>query len=396
MKNVIFFVHGIGRHKQGWVDGTPEEPGPVAALDAAMKQYACFGGKGLRDFVDVVEVRYDDLFDTVLDQWEALAESLGPVAGNIPWVEKVQALLDDVGGNKDLFADFGGDILLYRGFDLVARAVRLRVAATIAGEVFERNVAAAGEGLEGTLPKIAIVGHSMGTAVVYDALWTIVSAGFLEDKATVTKQLPGAQWLVDLGLLTEAQAKRFAIMEKTAATMPGTLPFFVDRLMLVSDTIPLVSQASGDYLAAKFQTDFQCRSFTEVKHQLDPVCQTKPFALPAHPDAEEIVVKHVHQPNIHGLAHYLSHPAVHSSLFRAVIPEFKLKDLAAAQKLAATGEWTGVGGAVAKMVDAKKAELVTKLEALRDELLDMQTTRDVLLLVKLLKRLRTISTGDEP
>ena len=98
----------------------------------------------------------------------------------------------------------------------------------------------------------------------------------------------------------------------------------------------------------------------------------------------------------HGLAHYLSNPAVHSSLFRAVIPEFKLKDLAAAQKLAATGEWTGVGGEVAKMVDAKKADLLAKLEALGAELLSTPTARDVLLLVKLLKRLRTISTGDEP
>lgn len=389
MKNVVFFVHGIGRHAKGW---TTAPDGPVTALDAAMQQYACFGGKPLSEFVDIVEVTYDDLFDLVLAKWEQLAEDLGPVAGNIPWVSTVQSLLDDVGGNKDLFADYGGDVLLYRGFDLVARAVRLRVAATIAGEVFARNVAAAGEGLEGTLPKIAIVGHSMGTAVVRDALWTIVSAGFLEDRKTLVTRLPGEQWLVDLGLLSADQAQRFAIMEKTAETVTaGTLPFFVDRLMLVSDTIPLVSRAAGDYITAQFRNDFQCRSFTEVKHRLDPVCQLKPYEVPpAHPDAAEIVVKHLHEFNIHGFGHYLSHPAVHASLFRAVIPEFRLQDLKTAQTLAAQAEWNGIGGHLAVLAEAEKAKLVAKLEGMLAE-------GDLLRLVevlKLLKRLKDLGKGD--
>jgi len=384
MKNVVFFVHGIGRHGENW---STAPDGPVTALDEAMKRYSCFEGRPLSAFADIIEVRYDDLFDLVLAKWEELADSLGPVAGNIPWVAKVTSLLGDVGGNKNQFADFGGDVLLYRGFDLVARAVRLRVAAMISGEVFRRNMMAQEEGLSGTLPKVVIVAHSMGTAVVRDALWTIVSASFPEDKKTLRKRLPKEKGLVDLGMLSEAQAEKFAIMEATASSArSGPLPFFVDRLMLVANTIPLIACAPGDYLTAKFQNDFQCKSITNVKHELDPVCLVKSFEMPNHPDAAEIAIKHLHDRNIHGFAHYLGHPTVHANLFRAAIDEFKLKDLAESRKLAAQNEWNGIGGNLAELIDAKKTELLERLRALLGE-------GDLLRLAQTFKGLQGLKNG---
>jgi len=56
----------------------------------------------------------------------------GSSRGNIDWIGEVQSLLDSLGGDRKEYADYGGDVLLYAGFDLVARAVRLRVASVLA------------------------------------------------------------------------------------------------------------------------------------------------------------------------------------------------------------------------------------------------------------------------
>jgi hypothetical protein len=133
-KNVLFFVHGIGVHKIGWIN---EPDGPVAALNAAMDLYpACFAGKELSDYLDLVEIRYDDIFDTVLKTWQNLGNSL-PANGGFDWTGEVQSLLQSVNGNRETFVRYGGDVLLYCGFDLVARAVRLRVSAIIATKIYQ-------------------------------------------------------------------------------------------------------------------------------------------------------------------------------------------------------------------------------------------------------------------
>jgi hypothetical protein len=156
--------------------------------------------------------------------------------------------------------------------------------------------------------------------------------------------------------------------------------------MMLANTIPLISCASGDYLTAKFQNDFQCKSITNVKHELDPVCRVKPFEMPNHPDAVEISIEHLHDRNVHGFAHYLSHPSVHANLFRAAINEFKLKDLAEARKLATQSEWNGIGGKLAELVDAKKAELRNRLQGLMGE-------GDLLKLAQVFKGLQGLKNG---
>ena len=72
VKNVIFFVHGVGRHTKGW---SRIEGGPIHALVEASKQYDCFNGLKLENLVDLVEIRYDDIFDQHLDQWANLANT---------------------------------------------------------------------------------------------------------------------------------------------------------------------------------------------------------------------------------------------------------------------------------------------------------------------------------
>ena len=96
-KAVLFLVHGIGRHKKGW-SGAPD--GPVAALEAAMQNYGCFAaGDKLSTYLDVVEIRYDDIFDSVLAQWSNLAASL-PAAAGFDWLDGVKKVLVDCGSDR--------------------------------------------------------------------------------------------------------------------------------------------------------------------------------------------------------------------------------------------------------------------------------------------------------
>ncbi|MBI3529023.1 MAG: hypothetical protein HY067_13770 [Betaproteobacteria bacterium] len=354
MKNVIFFVHGIGRHGKGW---SQAPDGPVVALNEAMKQYACFQGKSLSDFVDPVEILYDDLFDLVLSKWAQLAEDLGPVGGNIDWIGKVQSLLTGVGDNKNEYADYGGDVLLYGGFDLVARAVRLRVASVFAGEVLQRHLKA--QNLEGQFPKFGIVAHSMGTAVAHDALWTLATADFLKDKSTLatSRAITKAPELIASTTLSDDQRDHFEKVETGTRDHPDRpMPFPVNTLLLVSNVIPLISRVNGDYLSSMHDNLLQCAAFRDVNNRFDPICNVKRFAVGNRTNGKRIDVDHIHEKNVHGFGHYLSNPLVHMPLLVRMTDVVTPDDIDKSKKLAEEG-WHGLG-------EALQAELREKLEAM--------------------------------
>ena len=72
-KNVVFLVHGVGRHTENWAYG-PE--GPIPALEKAAQNYSFFKGKKLSDLVEIVPIYFDDIFDRILKQWQDLAAGL--------------------------------------------------------------------------------------------------------------------------------------------------------------------------------------------------------------------------------------------------------------------------------------------------------------------------------
>ena len=353
MKNVIFFVHGIGRHDKGWAEA-PD--GPVVALNEAMKQYDCFEGKPLSEFVDIVGVRYDDLFDLVLSQWIKLSKDLGALGGNIDWIGEVQSLLDSLGGDKKEYADYGGDVLLYGGFDLVARAVRLRVASVLAGEVLQRHLQA--QNLAGQFPKFGVVAHSMGTAVAHDALWTLATADFLKDKSVLAASPANARepGLTATGTLTDDQREHFGKVEAGTAAHPDRpMPLPVNTLLLVSNVIPLISRVKGDYLNCMQDNLLQCAAFRDVNNRFDPVCNVKRFAVGNRTNGKRIDVDHIREKNVHGFGHYLSNPLVHMPLLNRMTDVVTPDDIDKSRKLA--NDWHRLGGTL-------EAGLKDKLEAM--------------------------------
>src|SRR5688500_13202350 len=349
--NVLFLLHGVGRHATGWASD------PVAALQKAMPLYPrCFDpGKTLADYVKPIEIKYDDIFDTVLERWVQLANALPTAGGGFAWTSKVAELLRKAGDDRNTFARFGGDVLLYAGFALVARAARLRVNALIASTIHEENQAAIEAGR--SPPKFGLVAHSLGTTIAQDALYQLATGRWVQEQQRLAVEV--AQAATAAGL---SEQQKNDLTGSLASSPPaGTLALNLHGLFLISDTSPVLKQ-SGYYSEIQTAGVYDCHAVWSVNHEFDPISHVGgAFTGSWRPDRKEVRIQHFHDQNIHAFAHYLSHPAVHCELFRLLLPAFSGACYQEAQALAAQPLWNGFGGTLAGWVEQQKNNFKQKL-----------------------------------
>jgi len=347
--NVLFLLHGVGQHAPGWTGD------PVGALENAMTLYReCFpAGSKLKDHVKVVEIRYDDIFDTVLERWAELANALP--AGVFT---KVADILESAGDDRNIFARYGGDVILYAGFRLVARAVRLRVNALIASTIHEENAAALSAVPRRSPPRFGLVAHSLGTAIAQDALHQLATGQWAAEEHALAADVASAAAAAGMD-----QEERESLATSVTPTRPGTLAVRLHGLFLVSDTSPVLKQ-SGYYSEHQLSAGvYDCDAAWSINHELDPISHVGgAFTGTWRPDRKEVRLRHLHDKNIHAFAHYLAHPAVHCPIFQLLIPRFSIACYQRAQALAAQPEWNGFGGALATWLEGEKNELMQKLQ----------------------------------
>lgn len=358
-KNIVFFVHGIGQHSAGWSKTTD---GPVSALNDAMKLYpACFpdSKQNLEDYLDLVEIHYDDIFDKVLDTWKDLGNSI-PASTGFGWVNAVRDLMTSTNENKELFMRYGGDVLLYCGFDLVARAVRLRVNSVIATKIYQAYVAAGSS--PGQVPKIAVIAHSLGTTVAQDALYQLANAQWDDDIAKVSLKRP--ELAANPHLIGKDQNDYEAVIAGAKQNPDKPIPVGLNSLFLISNTSPLLKQ-TGEYAFQQIAGGgYDCAVICNVNHRWDPVSKICGGLAINNPRKgwNNITVQHVHDKNIHGFGHYLSNPAVHGPIFRRLIdPGFTGTCYGKALALAQQSEWQGFGGTLAKLDQQARQALEDQL-----------------------------------
>jgi len=349
--NVLFLLHGVGRHATGWASD------PVATLQKAMQLYpTCFAAnKTLADYVKPIEIKYDDIFDTVLDRWVQLANALPTAGGGFAWTSKVAELLQKAGDDRNTFARFGGDVLLYAGFALVARAARLRVNALIASTIYEENKAAIDAGR--SPPKFGLVAHSLGTTIAQDALHQLATGRWVAEQESLAAEVTQAATAAGL-----SQQQKKDLAGSLASSRPaGTLAVNLHGLFLISDTSPVLKQ-SGYYSEMQTAGVYDCHAVWSVNHEFDPISHVGgAFTGSWRPDRRDVRVRHFHDRNIHAFAHYLSHPAVHCEVFRLLVPQFSGACYKTAQTLAAQPLWNGFGGELAGWVEQQKNQLKQKL-----------------------------------
>ena len=318
--NVLFLVHGIGQHGEKWAEA---EDGPITALEASVKQYPYFSGKKLSDLVDLVPIRYDDIFDRILETWADLAKGITENAGAISKQAITDTLthLGKMGDDKNTFLRYGGDVILYRGFKLFAQRVQIRVITTIA-EVITKKLKQPSP----TPVRFSILAHSMGTAVIHDALHHLGTENWLSGGDSYAYQEDSEH------VKAELQQVRTAAAGLTNPFGPDVFRF--DTLFMLANTSALlhttkpspyesiVRPGTGGHQSSYVS------SYCNIEHELDPVPKVGRFRMPdvwkQFGGGFDITdLDHIYEYNIHSFAHYLKHPKVHLRVLTALINAYE-------------------------------------------------------------------------
>jgi len=372
-KEVVILVHGIGQHAKGW--SKEEKDGPIPAIKQASRDYPDVfpDHDPIENRIEFIEVLYDDIFEKIRTQWNTLASDL--LTKQFPQAD--QAKLDQIrneipglvnniaqatDGDK-WYATHALDAIMYAGFPLIRQVVRYSVAAQLADIVAERLPADVRD-----RPSFTIVAHSMGTAVIHDAI-----------------QLMGTtNWLSQVGKLPNGLASaRLAFIKDKFGSNP-----FSARIAPIFDSVIMVANVSGilcrdpspdsdkSVVRPKFSGGFprSINHYFNFDHVLDPIPKVSPFTTPAswslavaQGTAEERRdIRHVYDPNVHGFAHYLKHPSLHARLFwralaarDAELERFTYQHVLAADARVGQGSFSNFGGELAD--DAIRARLEEQL-----------------------------------
>ena len=311
-KHLIFLVHGMGQHDQGWSADT------VTVLRESFAK-ALPGHGSFDDFYDIKELQYSDQFDGYWERYDGNAATLR----QIPVIQGAGGLAGEIAEyaarNPDdsFLRTHVGDILLYAG-----TAYNHSVPLALNVQILNALQA-------GNYQSYSIVAHSMGTRVCHDLL-----------QRTFTGE--GAYQLI-------AKPKLFMNCANVTRLMSFDEDEFGDGMVVY----PKESETEG-----------VCTYYVNAYHKLDPVAMIRRHKpkFKSDPLYREIYLKEtdVTDKNVHDLSHYLLHPDVHSVLFNLTLADYP-------------GQHPRVSDdEVATLVQGyrattKHAELKAKLDKIKDE-----------------------------
>lgn len=362
-KHVLFLVHGMGSHNAGW---SAAEDGPAAVLSKAAEAYSDFTAqRPLKDSVEFVEIRYDDIFDKLIERWAELARSL---EGKLPEAtsEEITKVTDSLAAADDpanWFAAQGMDVVFYTAFALVRRLVLLRVASKIM-----TTIADAGDDR-----KYSLLAHSLGTTVAHDAIHKMATTPWVEDAKVALDALGEGDDITDADL--DRALRRYG----NNPFSPGLFKF--EAIFMISNTSVLLQKSARNPFESAVRPSFSgggartnsCLRFYNVDHRFDPISKVRRFraaeawprAAAAHTAKDVFDIEHVHDVNVHALEHYLTHPRVHREILASVSPaRFRAPDYELAQKRVEPGGDFPTWGD--KYVDEDlQDEILERFEALR-------------------------------
>ncbi len=283
MPRILFIIHGMGVHADGWSDAI------VQKLDEVSGRYEAFRAKPFSDRITIHPVGYDAILSAERARWGDAAAglrdhlqvqgiSLGAGADILDWLATAQK------GESSFFWSHLIDVLLYRYVDAVTRQVRLHVIESMARAL--RDAQAQGE-----VTEASVLAHSLGTSVAHDALALLGSVPVGGSRA-----------------FTAAEGYRFsnlfmlANVSRVLQTDPGPYSSVV---------YPQSQDRPGGYLLRYYN----------FRHEYDPVPLVRPFAPVGWLShfVNLVQLSHLHAFNVHGFEHYLDSPAVHVPILNAML-----------------------------------------------------------------------------
>ena len=327
-KNVLFIVHGIGNHESGWSKGAQK------ILETEFSRYMAFSNKStkLRDQLTVVEITYNDIFTSIWSRWSQLIDRIDvPSSADAVFSRLVDQLGEpaqsgsQLGNNRKI--DYVGDAVLYYAIELVQRLVQLRVMSEISRHM-TRHLQ------QDHRTEFGILAHSMGTAVVHDAVHKLGSVRWTADSWAddAEASLSGAETLLRnrSGRLSKADKNLLGNI-KQRAIFPGPLAesFKFSAIIMIANTSRSLGRTVDPYQSIVRPSPDPLFSdvvgftdyFINVSHTLDPVAQINRFDTEKINDptgfAIDVSLSHLYEENIHALwSIILSIPAAHQRPLR--------------------------------------------------------------------------------
>lgn len=302
-RNLVFLVHGMGN---GWEDDAAAEITAIRETAARYPAVRIFASD-----LHFVPIQYNQVFADYLTRLEEEAGLLEGFLGEIPESDLagqlrryIEAAFGTGSGDLNLPQDLPDlrthwlDVLLYR-FTLLRHPVRISVANQILAELRKPENAQA----RGT--RIAAIGHSLGSAVLHDALVGLYS---LPGPGPIF----GPQAPDDLLLGEELKQSLEWSCLAQLANVSRLLANEVDP----SRSIVRPAQDATGVLSA----------MVTAKHLLDPIARIRPFRAAMGPllatetAFHDVTLRAVKGSlrNIHGFEHYWRDPQVHIPFFRGV------------------------------------------------------------------------------
>lgn len=170
-KHVIFLVHGMGVYSKKnssdiWIpDDTLWHNAQIDILSNLFSNHIEINdGENFSKVFEVVPIHYDQIFTNVLQGWTDRADDIfKTVTGDaLDMGNKIMGWMKKGNLFNDFFFTHFGDVCLYRYFDHFEQAVL----ATVQRQMMEKIVISD----TGEQPTWSIIGHSLGTKIVHDAV----------------------------------------------------------------------------------------------------------------------------------------------------------------------------------------------------------------------------------
>jgi hypothetical protein len=282
-KHMLFLIHGMGKHGTPWAE---DAAGPATTLAALSARYAHFAERiPLADLVEVVPVRYDEVFREAIGRWRGEAGAAANAAAYDPGEVLTSVLSGFQDASEESFWwSHVADAVMYRCLGWYRQRVRTHVIAQIA-ERIEQAWAA-----DGTA-RCSVVAHSLGTAVAHDSVHLLGTHRW----GHAANPFHPSHW-------------RFQHLVMLANT---------SRLLQLPDDQVPTAYSSIVRPGPVEDPKSYCASYWNVRHDHDLVAVPRQFApVGWRKEFSTLVVDHYHDANIHGFSHYLVNPRVHVPLLR--------------------------------------------------------------------------------
>ena len=293
---LLFVVHGMGSNPPGW-----EKP-LVKHLDQLANRYLAFkNGRPLSEQVKIVPINYDQVFSDIVAGWnDAGSELKQALRDNKAKLPQIQQKISDVTMPQSTSSVFWStliDPILYRGISDVRRQVLSSVIAQVL-----RGLQGAGGG---QAPEASVLCHSLGTIVMHDAL-----------TALGTEEQGGS----DVFTSERFRFENLFSVANVSRLGPDDPDFDPYDSCVRPVSAGATSKNVKPYLGQMFT----------FRHRWDPFTFLERFE-PSHWGEDYFGGKdqtlfHFRAANVHGLSHYMDHPAVHVPIINNALGKFMITE----------------------------------------------------------------------